>query len=202
MYSQNAEEKHILNFFADKKVGVFLSIGENDGITLSNSRALAERGWHGVCIEPDYIAYGKLELLYKDNKNVHTFNCAIGNKTRIDRFWSSGTHLKKGDTGLLSTGKKKEVSRSHEEEFTEGIANFMRWDDFLKTCPIKQFDFITVDAEGYDLDILKQMDLSALDPSMVIVEWNSIPSNKEAFDKIMKGWHILHVNGENIIYTR
>ena len=47
-FSQNQEEDVILKYFEYLPVGTFLSIGENDGQTLSNVRALAEKGWHGV----------------------------------------------------------------------------------------------------------------------------------------------------------
>ena len=51
-YSQNGEQKIILEYFQDKYKGKVLDIGANDGITLSNSRALIEKGWDGVLIEP------------------------------------------------------------------------------------------------------------------------------------------------------
>jgi hypothetical protein len=48
-YSQNKEEEVILNYF-NGHVGTFVDLGANDGITFSNTRALAERGWKGVLI--------------------------------------------------------------------------------------------------------------------------------------------------------
>ena len=67
MYSQNNEERIILNYFLNRK-GNFLDIGANDGITLSNVRALAEMGWKGCLIEPSKKAYNKAVENYKQYK--------------------------------------------------------------------------------------------------------------------------------------
>ena len=76
MYSQNNEEQIILNYFSGKK-GTFLDIGANDGVTLSNVRALAELGWKGALIEPSKISYDKAVKNYKDYKWINIYNCAL-----------------------------------------------------------------------------------------------------------------------------
>ena len=62
-YSQNNEQKHILEFFNGKK-GTLLSIGENDGQTYSNAYALIQLGWISALVEPSEIAFNKLKELY------------------------------------------------------------------------------------------------------------------------------------------
>ena len=54
MYSQNAEEQYILKATADlpEDWHRFLDIGACHPTALSNTRALYERGWGGVMIEP------------------------------------------------------------------------------------------------------------------------------------------------------
>ena len=78
-YSQNNEDIIIQNYFKDF-TGRLLSIGENDGVTLSNVRALIEKGWQGDLVEPSPSAYSMLEMLYKDNDNVTTHKLAIADK--------------------------------------------------------------------------------------------------------------------------
>ena len=75
MYSQNNEEEIILNFFKEKK-GIFLDLGAYDGIGLSNTRALAEKGWKGVCVEQ--TAYKEA---YKKQRTCLFLN---ENATKID----------------------------------------------------------------------------------------------------------------------
>ncbi len=59
MYSQNDEERVILELVGDGK-GRFLDIGAFDGVMFSNTRALVERGWCGICVEPNPFTFLKL----------------------------------------------------------------------------------------------------------------------------------------------
>lgn len=79
VYSQYGEEgilAKILNELSIEK-GTFLEFGAGDGVTLSNTKLLADAGWQGVCIEADEDKYKKLEDLHKNNPAIHTMNCAV-----------------------------------------------------------------------------------------------------------------------------
>jgi hypothetical protein len=66
--------------------------------------------------------------------------------------------------------------------------------------PIKQFDFISIDCEGEDLEILAQIDLSKT--QMLSLEWNSKPELKKDFEHYLDGFKLLYTSGENLIYVR
>ena len=59
-YSQGGEQAAILEYFGEKRDGRFLDVGAFDFRGLSNVRALAERGWGGVLVEPDPQAFASL----------------------------------------------------------------------------------------------------------------------------------------------
>ena len=114
MYSQNAEEKIILEYFEKKHSnfsGALLDIGANDGRTLSNSLALIERRWKAVLIEPDADAFEKLIALHQGNEKVICYNIAIASEDGEMDFYKSGTHLNNGDTGLLSTLSQRDYDK-------------------------------------------------------------------------------------------
>jgi hypothetical protein len=67
--SQNREDDYILAYFGDF-VGRFLDVGAMDGITISNTYALAQKGWKGVCVEPDPQALEGLQRTHGDNPNI------------------------------------------------------------------------------------------------------------------------------------
>src|ERR1700678_3215631 len=79
MYSQNSEENFILDCFNGAK-GHFLDIGANDGKTLSNSYALVERGWPGVCVEASPKAWDRLHKLHgwQNGNGIQLINVAVG----------------------------------------------------------------------------------------------------------------------------
>lgn len=204
-YSQRKEEEIIVRFFqspaGNLKVLNLLSIGENDGKTLSNVRALMEAGWWGWLVEPDPLAYNKLHKLYEASDRAKLFNLAIGVRTKEETFYSSGTHLGLGDTGLLSTLDPVEMEKwkAAGTPFTETKVTVMSWEDFYKG---ENFDLISIDAEGFDLKILKQIDFNVTKTKMVVVEWNG--KNRHLYDAIMYKFqfNLINIDFENLIYAR
>ena len=201
-YSQNNEEEIILNYFKDQK-GTLLSIGENDGVTLSNCLALIEKGWDGCLVEPSPSVFPRLITLHKDRDNIHCYPFAITDKTETVSFFESGTHFNKGDKALLSTIIQTETNRwLATTEFKEIKIECFDFKTFLHKSPFKQFDFISIDAEGYDLKILIQMDLKSLGCKAVCVEHNSDRFAYSQIKSICAKYGLrneLLYNGENVI---
>lgn len=201
-YSQNQEQQAILNYFGSH-VGTFLDLGANDGETLSNTRALAELGWCGVLVEPSPTAFAKLKSLYDGQKKgcFYVYNYGIGNHNGKAPFYDSGTLLKTGDTSLVSTLDKKETKRfDRVTPYNEIEVKVYRWKTFLNRLYIKAFDFVSIDCEGLDLDILQQMDVSGV--RCICIEWNGNEELKQAFSAYLEGFKIIYTSGENLIYVR
>ena len=62
-YSQSGQDAFVLSYFNNKRNGVFIDIGANDGETFSNSRQLILDGWNAVLVEPSPKAFAKLNKL-------------------------------------------------------------------------------------------------------------------------------------------
>jgi FkbM family methyltransferase len=197
-YSQNNEQDIILQYFGNRK-GFFLDIGANDGQTLSNTYALQLQEWKGVLIEPSEEAFNRIKVRY----GVQKFNVAIGTEDGHCTFHEMGNHLNAGDVSLLSTIKKTELKRWPGVEFKERMTEVWTYKTLLKHSPLKFFDFISIDAEGVDYEILEQIDLKYTD--MVCIEHNS---NSDLFQLIKTYcnnaglYKCLLNNLENVIWAR
>lgn len=190
MYSQNNEEKIILDFFKGHK-GTFLDIGAFDGINLSNTRRLAELGWEGVCIEPDPIVFGLLCKNYLDNKLVKCYEYALGEKSGEVKFYSN--------QNAVGTMVKEQTDRwKGTQDYTEVEVEVKSIPDFLEENQTS-FDFISIDAEGMDYYILTNLPLKKIGCRLVCVEHNGLETNKYMQHLIGLGYSIIHVNAENII---
>ncbi len=201
-YAQNQEDKFICDFFEDY-TGSLLDIGANDGKTLSNSLALIERGWSAVLVEPSPKAFERLQQLHKGNSRVQCENCAITSQIGEYGFYDTGDHLGKGDTSLLSTLELKELNRFGQVPYNKIKVAGITIKQLMQLTHTIHFDFITIDAEGQDVEILKQMDLEAMGCKLICVEWNS---NKNTLDQIhdyMCGYNRYYrafINAENVGY--
>ncbi|OGN64300.1 MAG: hypothetical protein A3E80_05580 [Chlamydiae bacterium RIFCSPHIGHO2_12_FULL_49_9] len=72
VYSQNGEDGMIEEIFRRLKIekGFFADFGAADGIALSNTRYLWEKGWSGVMIDNSHELFKMLKDNYKEAENV------------------------------------------------------------------------------------------------------------------------------------
>jgi len=72
VYSQFGEDGIIEEIFNRLKIkkGFCVEFGACDGILLSNTRHLWEKGWAGVMIEKKQLEYQKMIQNYQNNKNM------------------------------------------------------------------------------------------------------------------------------------
>ena len=206
-YSQNNEEEIVFDYFKNRPRSslTFLDIGANDGVALSNTYALACMGWSGVRIEPDPIPFEKLELQFFPGK-VENYNYALGLHNEEADFYQSDSHLTENDSGLLSTLKIKETKRWKDSQKFEKInVKVLTWGSFYQRLDfLRLFNFISIDAEGMDLDILRQLDLTKLGCEVLCIEYNSVQSSENIISSFCKyhGMRLMHKNNENLIYAR
>lgn len=199
-YSQNSEQQVILDYFKGY-VGTFVSIGENDGITFSNVRALAERGWAGIMIEPDPEAFARLEKLYLEYKGLYTYNYAIGDHNGKKILQKSSSLLKNGDTGLVSTFNASEMERFKSSvSYTPVEVQQYTWRTALNRWSIQTFDVVSIDVEGNEMQILPDMDLSKT--KLLCIEHNGRQDLKLSYEKYLEGFKLIYTSAENLIYTR
>jgi FkbM family methyltransferase len=204
MYSQNLEQKYILEYFAGK-TGTLLSIGENDGKTLSNSLALIERGWKAILVEPGETAFSKLSVLHEGNKSVTLLNVAISDKVGVFDFYESENHKHCGpdNYGLLSTLDENEIARwKGTEKFNKKQVQCIDYKTLIKEHG-EIFRFISIDAEGFDLIILKQIDLSFA--QLICIEWNNDQAVKDEIVKYCSTFRLnklIYQSGENLLIAR
>ena len=200
MYSQSNEEQVILDYFKEF-TGAFLDIGANDGKTFSNTRALAERGWKGVLVEPSPKAFEKLKSLYDGHKGFYLYPFAISDHNGKKMLQVSGPLCSASDTGLVSTFHDHEKARfAKSVSYTPVEVKSFRWKTFLNRLRIKSFDMVSLDVEGDELNILPEMDLTKT--QLVCIEWNGNNFLKLAYEEYLKGFRLIYTSGENLIYAR
>lgn len=202
-YSQSNEEEVILKYF-EGRTGTFLDIGANDGITFSNTRALAERGWKGVLVEPSPKAFEILEMRYEGHKGFYIYPFAIGSHNGKAMLQESGPLCSPNDIGLVSTFHNHEMDRfKRTVKYSPVEVKVFKWKTFLNRLTIKEFDFISADCEGAEMDFLPDMDLSKT--QLICLEHNSKDDLKRAYLEVTSKFgldKIIYESGENIIISR
>ncbi|KKN74662.1 hypothetical protein LCGC14_0388640 [marine sediment metagenome] len=194
-FSQGEEEDYILEYFRDNQDGNFLDIGSYNPEIFSNVRALFEKGWTGICVEPSDDPFNVLKEAYKGT-GVEVYNCAIGTETKIDEFFDSG-----GDA-LSSTDKDhvKKWTDDYDVTFTTTTKQFYTLEDLIAQSVYKSFNFVSIDVENdrLGIDILKQVQLYSV--GMVCLECSY--DLRSEVKEYMEGWKEVYSNAENILLCR
>lgn len=207
MYSQNNEDDLIAKYFEHHANGRLLSIGENDGRTFSNALLLIEKGWYAVLVEPAPDAYGKLMMLHLDNPRVQPIQAAIAETEGRAVLHRNGAHLPAGtDTDLLSTLIPEERERwGPYVWFREDEVSTITFAALQRLVGGRHYNFISIDAEGMDLAIMRQLGDELAHVDVFCIEWNSIDAVKREILGYCRGWGLTEVlceTPENIVLTR
>lgn len=208
-YSQGEEQNWAREYFGVSGPVVnghhrtFLDLGANDGVTLSNTRALWEKGWSGVLVEASPMAYHKLCENVKGRPDTVTIEAAIWKTDGHIVLEESGEHLGTGDTALLSSVVRREVNKWRSTTNFKAISvQTMTVATLLSRVVYKTFDFISIDIEGADLIALEQMDLTTMGCKMLIVEVNDRDPKPFRAHCEKHGLKYVRRNAENLCFIR
>lgn len=194
-YSQNDEERYILEAL-DGVTGKFLDIGAYDGKTFSNTLALIERGWSGVCFEPSPTVFPLLAKLHERNPSVVTVNKAVL-LDDVDKiaFYDSG-----GDAVSTTSGTHKDkwsCAINFTETVVDGISLVKVFETYGYDC-----DFINIDVEGVSADMFFALPMDKLtNVKCLCVEHDGHSSSMVAVASRL-GFRKTYESGENIVLAR
>ena len=193
MYSQNNEEKIILQKFAKINDGKFLDIGAFDAFALSNTRALFEKGSSGVMVEPSPPRIEVLKRQIDDEPRIQLCEKAISSTSGFVKFFYT--------SDALSTIEEKHLIKWNKHKFTESevetITPNMLFDQYGY-----DFDFISLDVESNNLDVIQHIPFEKLtNLKMICVEHDTY--YKEMTSLLAKyDFKVVLRNPENIIAVR
>lgn len=180
-YSQIGQDRWVLEtVFPDVKDGFFLDVGSADGTLLSNSRALEERGWSGICIDPF-------------PKNMAGRTCQMLKEVV---FSESGKRVKfqaSGDVGGVAEtlGRwKGEAMGAPTVEFTTVTLR----DVLERTRAPRLIHFISLDIEGAELEALKGFPFDRHKIGALAVEHNDEEPKRTQIEELMRrhGYRRVH----------
>jgi FkbM family methyltransferase len=201
IYSQNDEQVVIERFFGGAP-GVLWDFGCNDGITLSNSHhLLTNKGWKGVLVDASPVCVEKAIALYEGRQDIQILNIGLGERNGVLDFYESGTHLGKGDLSLVSSFKKESTQRwEPTTEYQVKQVQVCDFKTFLDDHALyKTADFITIDIEGLDFEILSSIDLNQTQTRLVCVEHNGHDIQKYIVYCRKFGMEVISQNAENLL---
>ena len=182
-YGQNGEDYLLWQFFDFRQTGFFIDIGAHDGVSLSNTKSFEEKGWHGICVEPIPHVY---DVCRASRAHVVNAACVGDERTEIElRVDRSGLFAGAQTDESLAKDKYREWDMG-DPEFETLMVPAMRAAELI-TPTTPPIDFLTVDVEGSEIEVLKGFDLARNRPRVLVLEALTDPE-RDALDSYVGGF--------------
>jgi FkbM family methyltransferase len=165
--AQIFQDLFVLLQTAEKRAGFFVEFGAGNGVDLSNTHLLEKQfGWSGILAEPaqcwhEALRNGRgcaidLRCVWNQSADHIEFNeVAEPEYSTIAQYSSTDSH-----SSIRETGRRY-------------LVETVTLNDLLKQnrAP-KHIDFLSIDTEGSEFEILKAFDFSRYDVRLITVEHN------------------------------
>jgi FkbM family methyltransferase len=166
-YAQHGEDAVIAAAFSDLPAGFFVEIGCIDGRRFSNTLALEERGWRGICVEA-HSGYG--DALRRNRPGSAVVQAAAGaeDAAEVDFFANS-----RGSLSTLDAARGPEFAERYGEWFTGFELQrvpLRTVSAILDELGAPHVDVLSIDVEGTDVDVVRGIDLARHRPTLIVVE--------------------------------
>lgn len=162
---------------AFKKNGFFVEFGATDGIYLSNSYLLEkEYGWQGILSEPAKVWHKDLS----QNRKAHIDHLCVWSKT------GSVVSFNMVDSPELSTVSGFDDSDHHKKSRKHGevydVETISLVDLLEKYDAPREIDYLSIDTEGSEFEIMEAFDFGKYDISIITCEHNFTSNRKKIFE--------------------
>ncbi|MDB5280359.1 MAG: SAM-dependent methyltransferase [Ferruginibacter sp.] len=169
-YSQCGEDlivDFLLTWILNIKVPTFMDIGAHHPHNFNNTYIFYKRGCRGVNIEPDPVLFDFIKKMRPEDINI---NKGVGFKTgneTADFYLMSSKALNtfsREEAERISKNGNIQINEVKQIELININELMNRYFDKI------ELDFLSLDVEGLDFDILKSIDFGKYAPKVICVE--------------------------------
>lgn len=165
-YSQQGEDLTLLRLLGNKAEGFFVDVGAFHPIKYSNTYIFYNKGWRGINVEPNPDVQKEFK---KHRPGDMTLNTAVGSSAAKLSYYKFN-HPAVNSFSAEHVEKWKKMPGFKLEEVVEVEVQKLSTllDNHLPKG--KKIDFMTVDVEDFDLQVLKSNDWNLYRPILLLVE--------------------------------
>ncbi len=165
-WSQEGEDMILSRIFEDRESGFYVDVGAHHPQRFSNTMFFYQKGWRGINID---ALPGSMGAFHKERPEDINLEIPVSDKEEVLTFYIfNDPALSTFSKALaLQYQKKEEHFIVSENQLTTKKLETIFNENLSPGCRI---DFLSVDVEGYELNVLKSNDWSLYKPDIVLTE--------------------------------
>jgi len=162
-YAQNLEDTHLEAIFADQPTGTYVDVGGGHPVADNVSFWFYLKGWRGLIVEPQTALAGAYRHIRPRDLVFEGLAGATDGATSF--FEVAGLH------GLSSMDRDAaERARQYGAGFQTLEKPVRRLDALIAEAGLETIDFLKIDVEGAEDQVLAGLDLERVRPRLIVVE--------------------------------
>lgn len=162
------EDLVLLQLLDNKVSGSYIDIGANDPYRNSNTHPFYENGWRGIDVEPVHEMAEKLKVAHPENIVIEA---VIGAEEKFVDFYVpdfAELHWQQIATTKMNWVDYHKSQRPDERWLTVTMQQFTL--NYLFDLHDKDVDFVSIDVEGSEIDVIEGWDITKYRPLVVCIE--------------------------------
>lgn len=165
-YAQNREDIILEALVGDRRAGFYVDIGANDPHKDSVTKRFYLKGWHGLNIEPNKLLWERLEFDRPRDVNLQ-IGAGDQNGKKIYREYPGGNGL-----STFSEDMKLENEQAYTGDYNDYEVEVKKLTTVFSEQHVESIDFMKIDVEGYEWEVIKGNDWDIYRPSVLCIEAN------------------------------
>ena len=170
-YSLSGIDLLVTHIFQNKKKGFFIDIGCNHPVYNNNTYLLYKKGWRGINVDLDKQSIDLFNIYRKHDFNK---NVAVSSVSKeVDLYFY---HNKSAINTINKTSA--EFQKAIPKEVRKITTNTLNSIILESSFADKKVDFLSIDVEGHELEVLKGFDLKKYSPKVIVIEFLDLSLKK------------------------
>ena len=191
-YAEFAEDVMVSRILKKIKKGFYIDIGAYHPYKGSLTYNLYNRKWNGMNLD---ISKSSIDLFNIARPKDININCAVSDFNG-ETYYYENTPINQQNSLISQHDKQKKIKTQS-----------YKLSEILKMKDVNSVDYINIDTEGNELEVLMGIDFSKINPILFTIEDNSFDLNNEIKKKKIiflkeKNYELINIIGVTMFFVK